>query len=99
MYVGVSNLKEGTVTATMIAVMWNDTVSSNGCGPAFYHNVTAVNLMDPSDMISMQTSHNVAEFSNLRSDMSYNISVAAVNRAGTGPLSMITVTTLTFPGM
>ena len=35
------------------------------------------------------------EFSNLMNGISYNISVAAVNRAGTGLSSTITVTTLT----
>ena len=47
----------------------------------------------------METRDNVARFSNLRSGTSYHISVAAVNREGTAPSSMINVTTLTLTGM
>ena len=95
MYVGVDNLRNTTATTTEITVVWNDAVSPNGCGPVFYYNVTAVNLVNPSDMMTRETSDNVAGFSNLRSNTSYKISVSAVNRAGTGPSTMITVTTLT----
>ena len=94
-YVGVGSLREGTVTANVITVMWDDAVSPSGCGPVLYCIVTAVNLADASDMSTMETRESVAEISNLQSNTSYNISVAAVNRAGIGSPSMITVTTLT----
>ena len=75
--------------------MWNDAVSPNGCGPVFYYNVTIVALMDPSDMMTMETNDNVAVFSDLNNGTSYKISVAAVNRVGTGPFSEICVNTST----
>ena len=93
-YVGVDNLAEVTVTTTEATVMWN-AVSPSYCGPVFYYVVTAVNLMGPINMITIATSNNVATISNLRSDTSYNISVAAVNRAGTGSSLVIIVATLT----
>ena len=98
-YVGVDNLRSVTVTTTEITIVWNDAVSPSGCGPIFYYIVTVVNLMDPSEMMTMETRDNVARFSNLRSGTSYNISVAAVNREGTASSSMINVTTLTLTGM
>ena len=99
MYVEVDNLREGTVTTTEVSVMWNGAISPSGCEPVLYYIVTAVSFIDPSNILTMVTRDNVAEFFNLRSDTSYNISAAAVNRAGTGPSSVITVTTLTLPGM
>ena len=94
-YVGIDNLEEVTVTTTEATVMWDQAVSPSDCGPVFYYVVTAVNLMAPINMITIATSNNIATVSNLRSDTSYNISVAAVNRVGTGSSSVITVTTLT----
>ena len=79
--------------------MWNDAVSPSGCGPVFYYNVTVVNLMEPGSMRTIVTNNNVTGVYNLRNNTSYNISVAAINRAGTGPSSVIAVTTLTLPGM
>ena len=90
-YVGVNNLRSVTVRATVITVMWN-AVSPSGCGPVLYI-VTAVSLMWPTNIITIATSNNVATISVLRNCTSYNISVAAVNRAGTGSSSMINVTT------
>ena len=90
-YIGVTNLRNDTVTTSEITVMWDHAVSPSGCGPVLYYIVTAVNLAYASDMESRK---NVAEISNLSNGVSYNISVSAVNRAGTGPSSVITVTTL-----
>ena len=90
--VGVDNLN-GAVATTEITVEWDEAVSPSGCGPVFYYIVTAVNLADASDMITIETLENVTEVSNLRNCTSYDISVAAVNRAGTGPSSMVTVPT------
>ena len=94
-YVGVENLRNGTVTTSEITVMWDHAVSPSGCGPVLYYIVTAVNLAYASDMYIMESRKNVAEISNLSNGVSYNISVSAVNRAGPGPSSVITVTTLT----
>ena len=93
MYVGVNNLRNVTVTTTVIKVMWNHAVSPSDCGPVLYYNVTAVNLADPRDMRTLTLNGREATFSNLEKDTFYDISVTAVNRAGTGPSSTITVTT------
>ena len=99
-YVGVDNLRVAQVAPTKITVMWNDALSpTTRCGPVIFYDVTIVNLMDPSEMMTVERRDNVTGFYNLRSNTSYNISVAAVNRAGTGPSSVITVTTLTATGM
>ena len=59
-----------------------------------YYIVTAVNVSNTSDMVTLQRRQTTAEFSNLRIATSYNISVAAVNRAGIGASSVIIQTTL-----
>ena len=78
----------------MITVQWNPAVSPSGCGPVLYYIVTAVNSANTSDMVTLQRRQTTAEFSNLRIATSYNISVAAVNRAGIGASSVIIQTTL-----
>ena len=93
-YVGVESLRNITVTNTTIKVVWNDAVSPNGCGTVFYYIAIAVNLMDRSDMMTMEPRDNVTEFSNLINGTSYEISVFAINRVGNGTSSMINVTTL-----
>ena len=94
-YVGVSDLNSTSITNTTVEVMWSHAISPSDYGPVFYYNVTIVNSIDASDMNTNTTSETRADFSDLRNDTDYNISVVAVNRAGTGPSSMITVTTLT----
>ena len=95
MYTGVSNLRSSIITNTTITIQWDPADSPSDCGLVFYYNVTIVNLCNAYDMNTVVTNQKIAEFSNLRNGNSYHISVAAVNRAGTGPSSMITVTTLT----
>ena len=90
-----SNLRSVRITNTTIRVEWDPADFPSGCGPLLYYNVTIVNLIDASDMNSSEESVNRAEFSNLKSCTSYNISVAAVNRAGIGPISTTIETTLT----
>ena len=82
-------------TNTMITVEWDPADSPSGCGPLLYYNVIIVNLDDPSDMNSTEVTINRAELPNLNNGTSYNISVAAVNRVGIGPISSITETTKT----
>ena len=92
-YVGVSNLRDTMVTNTTITVVWNP-ADSPYCGPVFYYIVTAISLADDGDRNTIVWEPR-AEFSDLINGTNYSISVAAVNRAGTGPSSMINVTTLT----
>ena len=90
-----SNLRSVRITNTIITVEWDPADSPSGCGSVLYYNVTIVNLVDASDMNSSEETVNRVDFSNLKSDTSYSISVAAVNRVGIGPLSTVTETTLT----
>ena len=53
-----------------------------------------MNSVNATDM-NITEDERTSEFSNSINGASYNISVAAVNRAGTGPTSTIIVTTLT----
>ena len=94
-YVGVSNLRGSKITTNTITVEWDSADSPSGCGPLLYYNVTIVNAVNARDMNSTQVTVNRAEFSNLNNGTYYNISVAAVNRAGTGSVSTITETTET----
>ena len=91
MFIGVSSLRifRSANTAT---VMWDPADSPYDCGPVLYYIVTLVNLDDVSDMNAIEANQSRAEFLNLKIGVSYNISVAAVNRAGTGPVSVITAT-------
>ena len=90
-----SNLRSSIITNTTITIQWNHAASPSDCGPVFYYNVTIVNLCNAYDMNTVVTNQTTTVFFNLRNGNSHIINVAAVNRAGTGPSSMITVTTLT----
>ena len=91
--VGASNLRYLTRTTNTITIVWGPADSPN-CGPVLYYTVIIVNSVDANDMNTTVTSERGIEFSNLTNGTSYNISVAAVNRAGTGLTSTISVTTL-----
>jgi len=77
----------------MITIVW-DSADSLHCGPVLYYNVIIVNSVDGNDMNITELSESTTEFSNLIKNTTYIISVAAVNRGGTGPTSTINVTTL-----
>ena len=83
-HVGVQNLRQSTTT-TAIIIEWDPAVSPSDCGPVFYYIVT----VDGSN--AMNTFEERAEFSNLINGTIYNISITAVNRAGTGPPSSMNV--------
>ena len=90
-----SNLRSSITTNSTITIQWDPADSPSDCGPVFYYNVTIVNLCNAPDMNTIITNQTRAKFSNLRNGNSYTIGVAAVNRAGSGPSLVITVTTLT----
>jgi len=73
-------------------MVWNP-ADNPYCGPVLYYNVTIINSNDVSDMNITETSESTIKFSNLISGTTYNISVAAINRAGTGPTSTISIIT------
>ena len=85
-----SNLRSTRITNTTITVKWNPAISPSGCGPILYYTVT---IMSATDTNANETSETVVTFSNLEDGVQYNISVVAVNRAGTGPSHQISVTT------
>ena len=91
-YIGVSNLRSSATTNTTVIITWDPAVSPNDCGPVLYYNVIATSLADASDRNTIVTNQTIAGFSGLRNGTSYNISVAAVNRVGSGPSSTIIVT-------
>jgi len=91
-FIGVANLRSTSKTTNTITVVW-DPADSPYCGPVLYYNVTIVNSDDVSDTSIAETIKSTIKFSNLISDTTYNISMAAVNRAGTGPTSTISVIT------
>ena len=74
--------------ATNTTMITWDPADSPNCGPILYYTVTATNLTDASDRNTIVVWGPRAEFSN---DFNYTISVAAVNRAGSGPSSIIIV--------
>ena len=84
-HVGVQNLRSSKV-ATAIIIEWDPPNSPSDCGPVFYYIVT-VDGRNPMNVFEERTG-----FSNLINGTNYTISVAAVNRAGTGPASTINVT-------
>ena len=90
-----SNLRSSITTDTTIIITWDPADSSVDCGPVLYYTVSIVNLCNAPDMSMIVTNQTIAEFSNLRNGNLYHVSVAAVNRAGSGPSLMIIVTTLT----
>ena len=81
-----SNLRDLKITANAITIVW-DPADSPNCGPVLNYTVTIVNSVNANDMNTTQSNKTRVEFSNLINGTSYNISVAAVNRAGTGPAS------------
>ena len=92
-YAGVMNLRN-IATNTAVIITWNSTFDASDCGPVLYYTVTVTSLADNSDRNTIVVWGTRAELSDLINGISYTISVAAVNRAGTGPSSMINVTTL-----
>ena len=90
-YIGVSNLRNTATTNTTIIITWNPAISPSDCGPVLYYTVTATSLADASDRNIIVTSQTIAGLSGLRNGTSYTISVAAVNRVGSGPSSTIIV--------
>ena len=91
---GVPNFGRTESSRNGITIEW-DPADSPNCGPVLYYNVTIVNSVNANDMNTTQLSVTRIEFCNLINGTSYNISVAAVNRAGTGPSITTTVATLT----
>ena len=81
-------------TDTTVIITWNPTFDASDCGPVLYYTLTATSLADDNDRNTIVVWGIRAELSDLINGISYTISVAAVNRAGTGPSSMITVTAL-----
>ena len=72
-------------TITAIIIEWDPPDNPSDCGPVFYYIVTTVGISD------MNTFEERAELSNSINGTNYTISVAAVNRVGTGPASTIIV--------
>jgi len=89
----VLNLRNFRRTTNAIEIMW-DPADSPNCGPVLYYNVIIVNSVDVNDMNITESSGSTIELSNLIKSTTYIISVAAINRAGTGPTSTINITTL-----
>ena len=89
--IGVMNLRHAT-TSTTIIITWDPAVTPSDCGPVFYYTVTATSLADGSVKSFQRPSQTSAKFSNLINGTSYTISVAAVNRVGSGPSSTIIFT-------
>ena len=83
-------MRYATTNAAVI-ITWNPTFDVSDCGPVLYYTVTATSLADVNDRNTIVWGPR-AEFSNLLNDTEYKISVAAVNRAGSGPSSTIIVT-------
>ena len=88
---GVSNLRSIRRTTDSITIQW-DPANSPYCGPVLYYVVNIAPSENISDMI-INASKSNTEFLNLINGTLYNISVAAVNRAGIGPISTISVIT------
>ena len=93
-YVGISNLKNESRTNATITIVW-DPADSPNCGPVLNYNVTIVNSVNGTEMSTTTLNDTRLEIFNLMSGTAYNITVAAVNRAGTGLTSTVTVTTRT----
>ena len=83
-----------TATSTTVIITWNPTFDASDCGPVLYYTVTATSLADNSDRNTIVVWGARAELSDLMNGINYTISVAAVNRAGTGPPSIINVAAL-----
>ena len=85
------NLQSTQRTADAITVVW-DPVDNLNCGPLLYYIVTIRNLAIPCDTNSFNLTLPGAEFHDLMNNVSYAISVAAVNRVGIGMETTINVT-------
>ena len=90
MFIGVPNLRSFRTT-NKVAVIWDPADSHHDCGPVLYYIVSLVNLDDASDINTIEANQSIAEFLNLKTGINY-ISVAAVNKIGAGPTSVITAT-------
>ena len=88
-----SNLQTTQRTADAITVVW-DPAGSINCGHVLYYIVTIRNLAIPYDTNSFNLTLPRAEFHDLVNNISYAISVRAVNRVGVGMETTINVTTL-----
>ena len=90
-----SNLQTTQRTVDAITVVW-DPAGSYNCGPVLYYIVTIRNLAIPCDTNSFNINLTLrsAEFHDLMNNVTYAISVGAVNRAGVGMETTINVTTL-----
>ena len=75
-------------------MVW-DPADSPNCGPVLYYNVTIVNTVNATEMNTATLNDTRLKIFNLMSGTSYTITVAAVNRAGTGLTSTVTVITHT----
>jgi len=80
-------------TTDTIEIMW-DPADSPNCGPVLYYNVTIRNVAISCDIRSFVFTVPSAKVSNLVMGIMYTISVVAVNRAGVGMETTISVTTL-----
>ena len=90
-HIGVSDLNSNTTNTTII-ITWDRAISPNDCGSVLSYDVIATSLADASDRSTKRPTRERAEFDDLIMGINYTISVAAVNRAGTGPSSTIIVT-------
>ena len=91
MYVGVLISPPPMATNTSITIEW-DLAEVLYCGPISSYILT---IMNSTFMNTTRSTLSRFKFTGLMSNTSYNISVAAVNRAGTGLESNITVATIT----
>ena len=89
-HVGVLNLRH-TTSNTAIIITWDPIIGASNCGPVLYYTVTATSLADDKDRKTIVWGTR-DEFSDLINGINYNISVAAVNKIGSGSSSTIVVT-------
>ena len=92
-HLGVTHLTTTTYSSSIIAITW-DPASSPYCGEVLYYQVVIssdehVNI--PNDIVNVTCL--TTTFLGLRSNTTYAITVAAVNRAGRGIVARITVMT------
>ena len=90
---GVTLLTNTTYKSDLIIVTW-DPASSSYCGEVLYYQVVIssdehVNILNDVVNVTCLT----ATFLGLRSNTTYTITVAAVNQAGSGIMTQITVIT------
>ena len=76
---------ENSSTRDTITIEWDSASGNSACGPVEYI-VTVVNLMD-GNVHEVEESQTTITFDDLINDIMYEISVAAINRAGRGPSS------------